>query len=203
MIEEPFFSTEFDGQRRRCVRRNCANCGALFIVPVNRKQAACSPPCAIELRKRRVTTSCAACDKTFETTPSKLAAAKGALCCSRTCRNNAQRLSSGAAVVRPKHFGTATGRQHAVRVRKEWLNNHVGCASCGITFPPMLTMHHIDGDESNNDVANLECVCWLHHAARHMRLVDGKWTYSTISLTPRDKIGEVEALIEAGRRRIT
>lgn len=91
------------------------------------------------------------------------------------------------------------GRVAAARVRRNWSGQLPVCVSCGISFLPALTLHHIDGNEQNNGVANLEWVCWLHHAVRHMRRMQHSWVYDSSVLTPRSKIMEVVRIIEQSK----
>jgi len=62
------------------------------------------------------------------------------------------------------------------------------CAGCGIDRFYLLQIHHIDGNNGNNDAENLEIVCANCHIKRHLkkRKKDGRFVYHPKgSLTPR------------------
>lgn len=185
---------------RRCITRSCLVCGYEFVVPVNRNKRTCSTRCRGLAGRRRLIIKCPVCDKQFEATKSRREVTRGRPCCSRACRNVAQTVNSGFDVIRPHHYGTAEGRSALYLLKKHWPDDCIKCASCGLTFRPMLTIHHIDGDEMNNSLSNLEYVCWIHHAARHMKLDEcGNWQYATTALTPRHQLPIIEHMIEASR----
>ena len=195
-----FVTDEFDGQRRLCSWVICRACGKRFIRPIsrNRPYTACSIACRGVLGRTRKERVCPVCGKRFSVKPYHLGVISGKPCCSRRCRNSGQRIDSGFDVYRPKPYGKAEGRVEVARIRRGWAETP-RCVSCGISFRPVLTLHHIDGDERNNFRPNLEWVCWLHHMARHMLFKDGGWRYCSSFLTPREDISKVEALIEASK----
>ena len=55
----------------------------------------------------------------------------------------------------------------------------------------LLVAHHVDKDHSNNDLANIEILCFNCHAKRHLGKIDEEWMYSTRFLTPRELIGKL------------
>lgn len=191
-----FLSSKYDGKTRRCAWVNCGACGRRFIKPVARirSRVGCSILCRARLRRTCVTRKCPVCKKAFLARPSRIAQAKGPLCCSRNCRSTAQRINSGVMVSRPENWGKSGGRSEAARIRKSF-GPKAKCVACGITFRPVLTLHHIDGDDQNNTKSNLEIVCWLHHAIRHMVRKGKTWTYSTKHLTPRRLLHKLERLV--------
>ena len=195
--KEIFITTAFDGQRRRCTRRPCAICGKLFVIPVSRKQDTCSAICRGQYRRTRIKQICPVCGKSFEIKPFQAKANKGVSCCSRNCRNLAQRLDSGINVHRPGTYGRAKGRTEAGRLRRAKLKDKPICASCGMSFSALLVLHHIDGDENNNSPINREWLCWSHHASRHLRKTLSGWVYNSKSLTPRDQLPEIERLMKS------
>ena len=101
--------------------------------------------------------------------------------CGRKCKDAAQRLVEGLQSLWPPHYGTGTGgyRNYVDRSR---------CIGCGDTRAFLILVHHIDGDRRNWRRKNLEPVCFNCHAIRHLRLVNGTWTYDSNALTPRKLI---------------
>lgn len=177
-----FWSKAFDGQNRLCSFRACRGCPRKFIAPVRRRQDYCSVACKAKSTRTRTARTCPVCGAEFFIRTSHLKKIAGPPCCSRECRSKAQKVDSGVDVFRPRQFGKAKGRSSVVL--KKMISR---CASCGISFKPALVIHHMDGNEENNDRSNLECLCWLHHAARHMVFSGGCWRYSSMALTPRDR----------------
>ena len=62
------------------------------------------------------------------------------------------------------------------------------CVGCSEKREYCLSVHHIDGDESNNIQSNWEVVCHTCHAIRHLKLIDDVWKLDFASLTPREMI---------------
>ena len=55
------------------------------------------------------------------------------------------------------------------RIRKRVLERDVyRCRDCGAG--PPLEVHHVDGDRTNDDLANLKALCTPCHIAAHDRL---------------------------------
>lgn len=194
-----FVSTVFDGQQRRCREKRCEICRKPFVLPVGRQQTTCSTVCKGVSQRTRTSRKCPVCDNAFDIRPSHLKIIRGIPCCSRACRNKGQRLDSNVDVSRPASWGTAVGRTEAARLRREIVRKALGRVSCGMRFKGVLTLHHIDGDETNNQSSNLEVVCFLHHGTRHMFFKGGEWVYKTSCLTPRSRLREVEVLVERSR----
>ena len=58
---------------------------------------------------------------------------------------------------------------------------------CGEKTFYLLQIHHIDGDNSNNEKTNLEVVCANCHIKRHLKQnKSGEWIYHSKSLTDRN-----------------
>lgn len=54
-------------------------------------------------------------------------------------------------------------------LRKEVLDRQKGeCAICHINFPEVLCLHHKDWDHMNNDIDNLQALCFNCHFLVHM-----------------------------------
>jgi hypothetical protein len=49
-----------------------------------------------------------------------------------------------------------------------------------------LCVHHMDGNNDNNDDSNLEIVCFNCHVKRHLRYDGDKFVYDPHYLTPRE-----------------
>jgi len=53
-------------------------------------------------------------------------------------------------------------------------------------------VHHVDGDQDNNNPSNLEIVCANCHVRRHLSInVNGDWVYNPHALTPREQLAGV------------
>lgn len=130
---------------------------------------------------------CPVCQSLFHRSPSKIKSAKtGILFCSRECKDGAQRGNvEFDGMEKIAHRITNRSKYRSLVVIKE-------CVDCGLAYKPILVIHHIDGDRTNNVPENLEVLCPQHHALRHLKLgAKGKWIYKPSSLTPREKLKEL------------
>ena len=137
---------------------------------------------------------CPVCDSVFHRTPSQMAASKsGIFCCSYACKNLLQR---GSRQVEGIELLAHRFKDGVFSYRRRGLRKHTRCANCSIDFKPLLVVHHVDGDRSNGSEENLEVLCFLHHAARHLSMaVNGEWFFSPSALTPRECLVDVLGLL--------
>lgn len=157
----------------------CKECRKPFRRAVN--QCGTMKYCGIRCRGRGVSrarqakrpvATCAVCGKVFKAHRSRLERSSHYYC-SRGCyylrHGHSKRLKRGTA-----------------GMQKLLTNSH--CFDCGISEEYLLTVHHVDGNRSNNKPSNWEILCHNHHAKRHLkkRVSDGKWVYHPLSLTPRE-----------------
>jgi len=57
-----------------------------------------------------------------------------------------------------------------------------------------LQIHHKNGDRENDTRSNLEFVCKLCHATRHLKLnTNGQWEHDTSTLTSLDLLAMLDA----------
>jgi len=183
---ENLYFTE-SGRKRRAERAACIQCGKEFLRRLNPQRGKprlyCSKQCAAAHRRNRISVVCFNCKKVFDRAVSKVSLGKhGIDFCSRKCKDEAQSLSGSCLAIRPSHYGTANKYQRYIG----GLTNAC-CTECGDDRRYVLTLHHVDGNSKNNpaDGSNWEVVCQNCHAKRHLKFVDGRWMYSTTSLTPR------------------
>jgi len=182
-----------EGQRRRRAEYfNCLHCGKDFLRAKKGKisRRFCSVECGNVSRRNQVELKCFVCERLYTRVPSKAygRSKNNVNFCSNTCKYAAQTLDFPNAPALPKHYGTSDGRSANYRRRhssQEKLKNGCGCGEKRIY---LLTIHHIDGDRSNNSQDNLECVCGNCHLIRHLYFKDGSWIYKSNALTPRDLI---------------
>lgn len=160
--------------------RKCRFCDKEFEAPnreVNRGNGNyCSRSCGAKGKPKVVhedNFSCATCNKPFYRSPSRAKASKnGLFFCSRKCKENMQRLSSGPSPIQPPHYGTGT-----VDYRKlAFLNKPNHCAVCGYDKTAILQVHHMDHDRLNNQIENLEILCPTHHMEHHYLTKTGIWS---------------------------
>lgn len=138
------------------------------------------------MKKNRISVTCAFCGKNFEKSPSKLKNSKSGLYfCDKNCKCSAQRIG-GIKEIMPSHYGTMTKGLSLKDVNR--FNLEIKCIDCGELKEYLLCLHHMDGIRSNNDVNNLEIVCYNCHVKRHLTFKDNKWVVSFNSLTPREMI---------------
>lgn len=176
-----------NGRRRRAEEAKCIPCNKVFLRRFGGDKKCCSRECAGQLRRERVFFICSTCKKTFERVPSRKGRSKhGYYFCSRGCKEQAQSLDGNCPEIRPDHYGKAKGRR-SVR-KKIFKKRGAVCCDCGEPKKYLITVHHIDGNGSNNKNENLEVLCANCHVKRHLKEIDGEWSYDTRSLTPRDML---------------
>lgn len=180
---------EKNGRKRIAEQAVCKTCGGTYlrrqVAPVNRKKTEhCSPQCFSASRKKTSSCTCRQCGKSFWRIPSKILATRHGLSfCSRKCKDKAQSLGGNCPEIRPEHYKNGNGESsYAARAFAALPNR---CCGCGERKKYLLTVHHIDGDTKNGDIANLEIVCWNCHAVRHLVNLNGSWIYKASALTDR------------------
>ena len=143
------------------MRRVCP-CGASFYAPSYATQRYCSTECAHRWQrgpKECVSLTCAFCGRSFERGRTKVRSKLSF--CNRKCKASAQRLSSGILKVARYKDGRFSYRARAFQ------ELGARCAICGYDEDErMLDVDHIDGDRSNNDMANLQVLCVWDHAVK-------------------------------------
>ena len=72
------------------------------------------------------------------------------------------------------------------------------CAHCGFGIPAVLEVAHLDGDRSNNDIANLAILCPTCHTMHDLDLIS---TPTIIEMRDRPKIVKwSKRMKEAGQK---
>ena len=183
------------GRWRRGEKIACKRCGVEFVRRLNtvrgEKRAFCSRQCSGAFRSTACEIEGALCHKKVKRSPSKLKTSRhGFLFCGRLCKEKAQSLGGVFASMQPKHYGSGDGKSSYRELAFKHLD--IKCKDCGISFWPILTVHHKDKNRKNNDISNLEVLCWNHHFIRHMKkkVIDGEeiWVRSNHALTSEEDI---------------
>ena len=155
-------SDEFDGQCRTLFRINCTLCDSDIWVPnyAVRSRKYCSTKCARLSSRNKVSVTCGNCSVTFLRQPSSLKSKTGYNFCTKSCKDDAQRLDSGVGYTL-SHYKDGSGGSYRRRALQEYGNQ---CTTCGYAVSSkMLDVHHKDGDRANNLLENLEVLCvWCH-----------------------------------------
>jgi hypothetical protein len=179
-MENNVWFIESNGKRRSGVYVDCAWCGAWFISPAKRIRKCCSVECKHNLQRNKIEVNCAWCGNTIEKQSSKLGNSKSGLYfCNRECKDNAQRIG-GIREIMPSHYGTSRSYKNLIKETES-----PKCISCPENKRYLLCVHHIDGNHENDEISNIEIVCWNCHVKRHLKFVDGEWIYSPHELTSR------------------
>lgn len=180
-------STEYDGKPRKLYEKTCTVCSQIFLVPKHRySRKVCSAICSSKIRQKRIIVNCSNCGKEIERVVTKVATVKhGHHFCSRSCKDLSQRLDGNCPDIRPAHYGNGN-RKYSYR--KVGLGIAKECG-CGESRKYLLTVHHRDGNRQNNDLLNLETVCFNCHAIRHLKKDEsGEWYVSFASLTSEEDL---------------
>ena len=174
---------EENGHKRKGILKSCLFCQRQFPSRINGGKYFCNNICRGKYRRNRVELQCLWCKKIFERRVSKV---NSLSFCSRKCKDAAQRLN-GLVELHLPHYGTGFSTYENLIERTE---NPI-CVDCLDDRRYLLTVHHIDGNRSNNICSNLEIVCGSCHMKRHLKLVEGVWRYCTSALTPREALCEL------------
>jgi 5-methylcytosine-specific restriction endonuclease McrA len=162
--------------------RKCKYCSKSFeaeVREINRGNAKfCSLSCASKYshknRSKDCNVKCAYCQKPIHRTKSQIKASKtNTFFCCREHKDKGQSLESGITKVQPDHYGKGETnyRKRKLREIKE-----PKCSECERKLPlPVLHVHHIDRDRSNNKLDNLEVLCPTCHELKHFYENTGKW----------------------------
>jgi hypothetical protein len=182
-----------DCKRKRLAEYfNCLYCDKEFLRAKKGKNSRkfCSPECGNKSRRKQIELTCFTCSRRYTRVPSKAygRSKNNVSFCSNACKYSVQNLDCPNAPALPKHYGTSDGRSSNYRRRRSSLEKLSKGCFCGEKRIFLLTIHHIDGNRSNNSQDNLECVCANCHMIRHLHLKDGVWVYKSNSLTPRHLI---------------
>jgi hypothetical protein len=173
---------------------NCECCQRQICVRVNSTHKTCSQTCSATLTQaEKLKLNCGMCKKDIYRKQSKLSVSKSRLYfCDRKCKEQAQQIG-GLKEIQPDHYGEGTSR-YADRAFKMY---GVKCVDCNISFKPMLSVYHIDGNRENGAIENLEVVCNNHHLLRHMVFdeIKNNWLLNYKFLTPRNKLKEIMNLL--------
>lgn len=180
------------GEAHFCEREVC---GKEFIraAAKPRLQKYCSAVCA--RKKNEMLVICDFCNGAFPRKKSKMKNSRSGLqFCSLGCKNSAQSLKFGLESVWPSHYkGDDLGHRRLQRNHpaiQEMISD--GCVGCGKAALFYLSVHHIDGDRSNNERHNLEVVCGNCHVHRHLTIKNGQLVHMTLVLTPREIVAMLD-----------
>lgn len=169
-----------NGHKRKGFIKNCLCCQKQFPARMNGGKNFCSNDCRGRYRRNRVEIECLWCQKKCERAVSKVNTLSF---CSRKCKDEAQRLD-GLSELHLPHYGTGYSNYEHLIERTD----NPCCKDCEENRRYVLTVHHIDGNRTNNQRDNLEIVCGSCHMKCHLKLVESGWRYCTGSLTPRDML---------------
>lgn len=158
----------------KTITRNCRNCNKLFDAPtreVNRGNGKfCSLQCSAKYNgkmrpKLQPNTECAWCHIPIYRSDSKMSVSKSGLhfCCDEH-KNKAQAID-GIKQMHLPNYGT--GRQAYRDIVFKLAKKPKVCERCGFDHPASIVVHHKDWNHNNNDLANLEVLCFNCHAIEH------------------------------------
>ena len=151
----------------------------------------CSKECSNKYKNKdhRTTFNCYNCGKEVTRDNSKFRNSKhGFYFCSRECKEKSQSIKGNCPEIRPSHYGDGD----FINYRKLVGDRIEKCEICGEDFPPKIVVHYIDGNRRNNDESNLEVVCFNCHIIRHMKEIDGEWTFNYSFLTSREIVDKID-----------
>lgn len=103
---------------------------------------------------------CALCQTSF--IRSKSSESKSGLrFCSRSCKDEGQKVKYNLREIWPSHYGTAE-----IGYREKAISFYGrACNRCG--FDKVVAVHHKDHNHRNDEIENLEVLCYNCHAVEH------------------------------------
>ena len=158
-----------NGKKRKAVSVVCKYCDKRFLKPErfmkeNNDNHFCCRQHANLYKSTKQKVICSVCDDEFYTNPARIKRSKsGLFFCSRKCKDEGQKITSGIKGVWPAHYGTSNGRWTYRKISIE----HYGaiCECCKYNeHIEILQVHHIDGNRENNSIENLIVLCPNCHA---------------------------------------
>lgn len=148
---------------------SCTYCGKEFIHFKWDNQFCCSREC--HYKKLKIEVNCCVCNKPTLKCKSNFKRNEDNYC-SRDCYNNRRKDKSKKIKRHTKYYN-------------DFLN--IASCECGESRKYLLQIHHIDGNNQNNYLNNLEVVCANCHVKRHLKLnKKGELVYHPKSLTDRE-----------------
>ena len=177
ILDEQSMSLYADGRKRPSLLLECAECKTKFWKDKraytnikDQDNIVCSVECRSSRHKNaRIQLECDYCEDIYKVAPSKATNSKsGFNFCSRSCKDNAQRISSNIPEIQPSHYGTISKNYRVIAFR----NNPKICMSCKYDeCPDILEVHHKDCDRSNNKLDNLAVLCPICHRKVHKNVL--------------------------------
>ena len=155
----------------------CKNCGKEFNHYSYDTQEYCSKGCYFEsVRNKRPIVFCIVCGKEVVKHES-LVKRNNNNYCNRECYNNRAK----------------DGLKNIKRHTSHYSNLlDIASCECGENRKYLLEIHHIDGNNGNNNISNIEILCSNCHMKRHLKLnKNGHWVYSPKSLTDRKLLSKL------------
>jgi len=145
----------------------CNTCNASFLKQTRFLQTSnyCCKECASTAKQNRKEAKCAQCNTLIFRSCYKLTLSKSGLYfCNRECKDKAQRIG-GIKEIQPSHYGESRKdyRSHCFKVH----NLEKICTRCGFDNPLAICVHHKDRNRNNNNIDNLEVLCYNCHAIEH------------------------------------
>lgn len=119
----------------------------------------CSPQCMAEARKSGQWADCAQCERTIWRSKTQLERSQsGRIFCSKHCAttyNNQFKVGNS-----HPNYKDGAGCTYRKRALETYGSR---CRICGYDIEPVLQVHHIDSDRTNNNIKNLVVLCPTHH----------------------------------------
>ena len=162
---EELFLIDNDGKKRKVTKVSCDSCNTEFLKRRNWVKSLnfCSHKCRSTHAKQNVEYKCSLCNNTFVSDKSRVNGSKsGLLFCSRSCKDNAQKIDSGIDKLWLPHYNNGYS-EYRNRAFEKYAHE---CAHCQYNeCINVLEVHHIDSNRSNGSLENLIILCPTHHAA--------------------------------------
>ena len=134
----------------------------------------CSRKCQAQGRRMGRTHNCKQCNKEFYAKRCETNNGMG-IFCSRSCNITYQNLQR----IGPAHPSYKNGKTSYRRLA--FIHYKACCRVCGYDKEPVLQVHHIDKDRSNNELDNLVILCPTHHVEAHLGLINIRFIHKFLS----------------------
>lgn len=140
---------------KQTVEIRCIVCGKIFKCPIiHKRRKTCSTKCYDKYRGSRIVGQCEWCGQDVH--GRQFGKKKEIYFCSKQCSGKHKRWNT-----EPETY----------QKKKIWNNiknnKEIECELCHLDDIDVLTVHHMDGDRKNNDLSNLQLLCYNCHFKIH------------------------------------
>jgi len=171
-IIKEFIDTDSSNRKREFIEFLCDECSCSHIKQkrwIKQNGNFCSVTCSAKNKSKKCRTevNCSFCQNFFSKRKNSFTNSKsGLFFCSRSCKDEGQKLINNIKGVWPAHYGTGDGFYDYRKIAFDFYESK--CYDCGYNeYKELLQVHHKDLNRRNNSVENLQILCPNCHMKVH------------------------------------